>query len=48
MDHGGSAEAGGRRNKSVLCATPKTRLDYPKLEEESNRSMSAFGSVPTF
>ena len=27
---------------------PKTRLDYPKLEEGSDRSMSAFGSVPIF
>lgn len=31
-----------------LCVAPETRLDYSKFEEGGNRSISAFGSVPTF
>lgn len=44
----GQPRQGDEEIKVHYMPAPKTRLDYPKLEEGSNRSMSAFGSVPIF
>ena len=44
----GQPRQGNEEIKVHYVPAPETRLDYPKLEEGSYRSMSAFSTVPTF